>query len=158
MKTAIIRTFLALGAITLAFGVTATPTLAAKKIKSIITEAKFISYDAETKTITVKVVTPGQRPKNKKLSLKRGNKVSFLIKPEGSVLKRTSVTLNGQRADISEIPEDQTLNIYWVPHDEEEDVRFARKIDMVLSDAELEKRDNERREAAEAAGQASDED
>ncbi len=128
----------------------------AKKTKSIKTEATFLSYDAEAKTIEVKVKKKGKKPKNKKLKMKTGKKATFNIKPEGSVLTRTSVTLDGKRADINEVEKGQFLFIYWVPDEKDPDSRFARKIDMVLSEAEMEARNKARLEAARKAGQLSD--
>lgn len=126
--------------------------LAEKKAKSIKTEARFVTFDAEAKTITVRVVKAGKKPKNSALKLRTGKPADFSVKPEGSVLTRTSVTLNGKRADITEISEGQTIIIYWVPHETQPDLRYARKIDMVLSDRELEERDKARMEAEKAAG------
>jgi hypothetical protein len=124
----------------------------AAKSKSIKTEAKFVSYDDSTKTMTVKVKSTGKKPKNKALKLKNGKEAEFRIKPDGSILTKTSVTLNGKRSAIGEIPKGKTINIYWVPDEKDENVRFARKIDMILSDEELEARDKQRMKEAEAAG------
>lgn len=126
----------------------------AGKARSIKTEAKFVAYDAATKTITVKVKKPGKKPSNAKLKLKAGKEASFTVKPEGSVLTRTSVTLNGKRAYITDIPENKTINVYWMPDDERAGERFARKIDMILSMEELAERDAKRLEAEKAAGRA----
>jgi len=138
-----------------ALSLVVSPALAAKA-KSTKTEARFVSYDAAAKTITVKVVKAGKKPANKALKLKTGKEATFSVKPEGSVLTRTSVTLNGKRADITEIPDNKMINIYWVPDEVKEDTRFARKIDMILSDAELEARDKARMEAEKAAGRVSE--
>ena len=139
-----------------ASGVVVDTAEAQKKTKSTKTEAKFIAYDAESKTITVKVLKSGKRPKNRKLSLKKGKKATFKIKPEGSILMRTSVTADGMRSSIDEVPDNKTLNIYWVPDEKDPDVRFARKIDMVYTDQELAERDKRRLEEARAKGQVSD--
>ena len=128
----------------------------AKKSKSIKTEGTFIGYDAEAKTLEIKVKKKGKKPANKALKLKSGKKATFNVKPEGSVLTRTSVTLDGKRADINEIEKGQFLFIYWVPDETDPDARFARKIDMVLSEAEMDARNKARMEAARAAGQLSD--
>jgi len=128
----------------------------AKKTKSIKTEATFIAYDAEAKTLEVKVKKKGKKPENKALKLKTGKKATFKVKPEGSVLTRTSVTLDGRRADINEIETGQFLIIYWVPDESDPDARFARKIDMVLSAAEMDARNKARLEAARKAGQLAD--
>jgi len=133
----------------------ASPALAAKA-KSVQTEAKFVSYDAATKTMVARVKKTGKKPKNKALKLKKGKEAEFKVKPEGSVLTRTSVTLNGKRAAITDIPKNKTINIYWVPDDANADKRFARKIDMILNDEELEARDKERMEAEKAAGRVAE--
>ena len=125
----------------------------AAPVKSTQTEAKFISYDAETRTIEVKVLKPGKRPKNKKLKLSRGKPASFKVNPEGSVLVRTSVTANGKRSSLEEIPDNKTLNIYWTPDKDDPDSRYAKKIDMIWTDEELEARDKRRLEEARAKGQ-----
>ena len=149
----------ALGVALLAVALFAGPaaqTAQAKKSKSIKTEATFIAYDAEAKTLEVKVKKTGKKPENKKLKLKRGKKAVFKVKPEGSILTRTSVTLDGKRADINEIEKGQFLFIYWAPDEVDAEMRFARKIDMVLSEAEMDARNKARLEAARASGQLSD--
>lgn len=129
----------------------------AGKAKSIKTEAFFVSLDPETNVMEVKVKKTGKKPKNKKLKLKVGKPASFNVKPEGSVLKRTTVALDGQRVDIGEIDTNQFLFIYWVPDEKNPDERFARKIDLVLTDEQMDARNEARMEAARAAGQVSDE-
>ena len=145
-----------IGTIVLAASLTASRVQAAN-VKSIQTEAKFISYDAENKTIKVKILKPGKRSKNKKLKLARGKPATFKVNPSGSVLTRTSVTVNGKRSSLEEIPDDKTLNIYWIPDKDDADVRYAKKIDMIWTDEELEARDNMRLEEARAKGQVEDE-
>ena len=137
--------------------IVAGPAHAEKKTKSTVTEAKFISYDEATKLLTVKVLKPGKRPENRKLAMKRGKEATFKIKPEGSILVRTSVTADGMKSSIEEIPADKTLNIYWVPDEKDANARFARKIDMVYTDEELEARDKQRLEEAKAKGQVEEE-
>lgn len=132
------------------------PADAAPKVKSTKTEAKFVSYDAKKKILTVKVLNPGGKPKNRKLALKRGKEAKFKIKPEGSILVRTSVTADGMKSSIDQIPDDKTLNIYWVADDKDPNVRFARKVDMVYTDEELEARDKQRLEEAREKGQVSE--
>ena len=125
----------------------------ADKAKSIKTEAFFVSLDAEENTMEVRVKKTGKRPKNKKLKLKTGKQATFNVKPEGSVLKRTSVALDGKRVDINEIEPNQFLFIYWIPDEKNPDERFARKIDLVLTDDQIDERNAARLEAARAAGQ-----
>lgn len=146
-------------ALALAFGLLLAPQAVEaqpSKVKSTKTEAKFVSYEPNTKTLTVKVLKAGPKPKNRKLTMKAGKRAKFKIKPEGSILARTSITADGQRASIEDIPENKTLNIYWIPDERDPDVRFARKIDMVYTDAELEERDRRRLEDARARGEVSD--
>lgn len=128
----------------------------AAKAKSIKTEAFFVSLDTENKTMEVRVKKTGSKPKNKKLRLKIGKEATFNVKPEGSILKRTSVSLDGQRSDINEIEPDQFLFIYWVPDEKNPDQRFARKIDLVLTEDQLDERNAARLEAAKAAGKLQD--
>ncbi len=111
----------------------AAPAAAQKKSKSTQTEALWINFDDANDTVTVKVKKPG-RGKNAK-RLKKGKEATFKVKPEGSVLTRTTVAINGVKGELTDIPEGKSVNVYWVP--EEDDVLFARKIDVVLSEEEL---------------------
>ena len=83
------------------------------KGKSVQTEAEWIKFDPEAKTVTVKVVKPGRGDDAKKL--KRNKEATFAVKPEGSVLTRTTVAINGVKGEISDIPEGKTVNVYWRP-------------------------------------------
>jgi hypothetical protein len=111
---------------------------AQKKSKSTQTEARWISFDAATKTVLVKVQKPGKGP-NKKM-MKKNKEVTFRVIPEGSILKRTSVAVNGKKGEITDIPEGKQVFIYWVPDEENEGGFFARKIDVVFSEEEIDKR------------------
>ncbi len=111
----------------------AAPAAAQKKAKSTQTEAVWINFDDANDTVTVKVKRPG-RGKNAK-RVKKGKEATFKVKPEGSVLTRTTVAINGVKGELTDIPEGKTVNVYWVP--EGDDVLFARKIDVVLSEEEL---------------------
>ena len=93
------------------------------------------------------------RPKNKKLKLSRGKPATFKVNPEGSILVRTSVTANGKRSSLEEIPDAKTLNVYWIPDKDDPDIRYAKKIDMIWTDQELEARDKQRLEEARQKGQ-----
>lgn len=108
------------------------------KAKSTQTEARWISFDAAAKTVLVKVQKPGKGP-NKKM-MKKNKEMTFRVVPEGSILKRTSVAVNGMKGEITDIPEGKQVNIYWVPDAENEGGFFARKIDVVLSEEEADKR------------------
>jgi hypothetical protein len=106
--------------------------------KTTQTEARWIAYDAASKSVKVKVDKPGKGPNKDKL--KRNQEVSFRVVPEGSVLVRTSVAINGVKGELTDIPADKKVNVYWLPDPENKDGYFARKIDVVLSEEELDKR------------------
>ena len=103
--------------------------------KSVQTEAEWIKFDPEAKTVTVKVKKPG-RGKDAKL-LKRNKEAVFAVKPEGSVLTRTTVAINGVKGEITDIPAGKTVNVYWRPDEKDPSILRARKIDVFLSDEEL---------------------
>lgn len=106
--------------------------------RSIRTEGEFLAYDAAARTVKVKVTKPGSGAEAN--DLKAGQEVLFKVKPEGSVLSRTTVAIQGVKAELSEIAAGRTVNVYWRPDESDPKARFARKIDVVLSDEELDKR------------------
>jgi hypothetical protein len=110
------------------------------KGKSIQTEADWVKFDAETNTITVKVRKPGARVKPKEVAIRKGQEATFDVKPEGTVLTRTSVKINGRRGELTDIPEGKRVNIYWVVDESKGTKRFARTIDLILSEEELNER------------------
>ena len=114
------------------------PAAAKGKSKSTQTEAEWIAFDAAAKTVTVKVIKPGKGP-NRKM-LKKKQEVIFNVIPEGSILKRTSVAINGVKGELGEIPSGKTVFVYWIPDPKDDGAYFARKVDVVLSDEELEAR------------------
>jgi hypothetical protein len=125
-----------LAAVALAFAFTAALAATGQAAgKSVQTEAEWISYDPEAKTVTVKVKKPG-RGKDAKL-LKRNREAVFAVEPEGSVLTRTTVAINGVKGEISDIPAGKTVNVYWRPDEEDPSILRARKIDVIMSDEEL---------------------
>ena len=105
--------------------------------KTTQTEATWISYDAASKTVKVKVDKSKGPNKDK---LKKNEEVSFRVVPEGSVLKRTSVAINGVKGELTDIREGKRVNVYWLPDPENASGYFARKIDVTLSEDELNKR------------------
>jgi len=135
----VIRTQTALGRSTLVglalvFGATLASQAMAAPAKSTRTEARFIKFDADKKTVSVKAEK--SKGPNRKL-LKRGKEATFNVIPEGSILTRTSVAINGKRGQISDIPAGKKVNVYWVPDPKKKGQFFARKIDVVLSEEEL---------------------
>jgi hypothetical protein len=130
------RSFTGLAAVALAFAFTTLFALEAQAAgKSVQTEAEWIEYDSEARTVTVKVKKPG-RGKDAKL-LKRNKRAVFAVKPEGSVLTRTTVAINGVKSEITDIPEGKAVNVYWRPDEKDPSILRARKIDVIMSDAEL---------------------
>lgn len=127
----------AVALLALVFVVAAAPEAQAKKAKSTQTEAKWVKFDAASKTVVVKV-SKSKGP-NKKM-LKKGKEATFNVKPEGSVLTRTTVAINGVKGEITDIPAGKQVNVYWVPDDKKKGEYFARKIDVVLSEEELNER------------------
>ena len=95
------------------------------KMKSKRAEGRFMEFDSEAKTILVKV---------------KGKKTTFNVKPEGSVLTRTSVAVNGRKGELTDIPAGKTVLIYWVLDEAQPTLRFARKIDVIFSAEELAER------------------
>jgi hypothetical protein len=123
-------------ALTMAFTIASSDRAhAAGKAKSVQTEAVWVEFDAEAKTVTAKVVKPG-RGRDAKL-LKKNKKATWAVKPEGSVLVRTTVAINGVKGELGDIPAGKTVNIYWRPDENDSTILRARKIDVILSDEEL---------------------
>ena len=111
--------------------------------KSVANEAEFISFDEAASTVTVKIEKKGKG--NKKLmkahkEVKKGKEVTFNVIPTGSVLTRTSVAINGVKAEMTDLVPGKKIIVYWVEDPKKEGSLFARKIDVVLSEEELDKR------------------
>jgi hypothetical protein len=110
----------------------------AAKAKSTQTEAVWVKFDPEARIVVAKVKKPGKGAKPPRhLQLKKGKEATFKVKPTGSVLTRTTVAIRGRKAELEDIPEGKTVNIYWVPDPDDDQARFARKIDVILSEQEL---------------------
>jgi hypothetical protein len=114
------------------------PDAEAKKSKSTQNEAQWVSFDAAAKTVTVKIMKKGKGP-NSKL-LKPRKEATFNVIPEGSVLTRTSVAINGVKGELQDIPAGKTVLLYWVPDPNKDGEFFARKIDVIMSEAELDEK------------------
>lgn len=111
------------------------PGHAQSKGKSIQTEADWVAYDADAQQITVKVLKTG---KGKDASLiKRGKEAVFQVKAEGTVLSKTVVKVNGKAGELTDIPAGKRVLIYWQA---KEGKPFARSIDVVFSEEELNER------------------
>jgi hypothetical protein len=120
----------------------AAPAAAAEpKAKSTQTEAVWVDFDPEKNTVLLKIREAGKgaRPP-RHLVLRKGREASFNVIPTGSILKRTSVAINGMKGEITDIPPGKTVNVYWIQDPNDDQARFARKIDVIFSDEELEER------------------
>jgi hypothetical protein len=92
----------------------------ASKVKK--DQGRFIAFDPQAETVTVKV---------------EGKETVFQVKSEGSVLKRTTVSMNATPATLADLPSRAPVIVYWVPCDDkgasckvqDGKQRFARKID-----------------------------
>jgi len=107
----------------------------AAKSKSTQNEAEWIAYDAAAKTVTVKITKKGKGPNSKLLKARK--EATFNVIPEGSVLTRTTVTINGVKSELTDIAAGKTVLIYWVPDPNKKGELFARKIDAIFSEEEL---------------------
>ena len=108
------------------------------KAKSTQSEGKLVKFDSATNTVTIKITKEGKGATPAPgLEVKKGRDATFRVQPEGSVLARTSVAINGKKGSITDIPEGKTVLVYWVKDEKDPKQRFARKIDVILSDEEL---------------------
>jgi len=108
------------------------------KAKSTQSEGKWVKFDSAANTVTVKITKEGKGAKPPaELKVKKGREATFKVNPTGSVLSRTSIAINGKKGEITDIPEGKTVLIYWLQDEKDPKSRFARKIDVILSDEEL---------------------
>lgn len=79
------------------------------------TNGKLVAYDAAAQTITVK---------------EKGREQVYEVKAEGSVLTRTTVTMNASPAKMADLQPGMIVIVYWKPDAADADRRVARKIDV----------------------------
>lgn len=112
--------------------------------KSVSNEAEFVKYEEAASTVTVKILKKGKGNaalmKQFDDKVKNGKEATFNVIPTGSVLTRTSVAINGVKGEIKDIKPGKKINIYWVEDPKKKGELFARKIDVTLSEEELNKR------------------
>lgn len=94
----------------------------AGKSKTKKAEGKLVKYDAAGSTIVVK---------------EKGKEKTFAVKAEGSVLTRTTVTMNAKPAKLTDLPEGAPVIVYWIRDEDDPKKRFARKIDAPKVPEEL---------------------
>jgi len=104
------------------------------------TEGKLVSFDDTANTIVVDVDKTGRPPGDLADVVKRGREATFKVKPTGSVLTRTTVKVNGRRAELAEVPMGKTVKITWKPDKDDPSMPFAWTIDTILTEEEMEER------------------
>jgi hypothetical protein len=106
--------------------------------KSTQNEGEWVKYDPAAQIVVVKITKAGKGPNSK--MVKAGEEVTFKVKAEGSVLTRTTVKINGKKAELTDIPEGKTVLIRWIPDEAQKGAYFARGVDVIFSEKELEER------------------
>lgn len=135
------RTLVAVLALTLAPSILTSEAWAQTKSRIVQSQARWVAFDPAEKTVTVKIVRAGKiADKQQRKEVKKGREVIFDVKPEGSVLTRTTVAINGMKAELAGIEVGKNVRLYWVTDESQPHGRFARKIDVVFSRKELEER------------------
>ena len=112
--------------------------------KSVQNEAQFVKFDEASSTVVVKILKKGKGNsalmKQFDAQVKNGKEATFNVIPTGSVLTRTSVAVNGVKGEMKDLQAGKKVLIYWVEDPKKKGELFARKIDVVLSEEELDKR------------------
>jgi hypothetical protein len=115
--------------------------------KSVQNEAQFVKFDEAASTVVVKILKKGKGNsallKQFDAQVKNGKEATFNVIPTGSVLSRTSVAVNGMKGEMKDLQPGKTILIYWVEDPKKKGELFARKIDVVLSEEEQDKRSEE---------------
>ena len=109
---------------------------ASARSRTIKTEGEWVGFDPEINIVTVMVKKPGDRVPGMKI-LRKKRLATFRVKPGGFLLTRTTVAIRGQKGELGDIAKGRKVNVYWLPDDDEEGTRFAHKIDVILSDDEV---------------------
>jgi hypothetical protein len=139
-----IRTFVVAAAIALGVAGVAGVANAQGNQKSVQNEAEFVKYDEAASTVTVKILKKGKGNtalmKQFDSQVKNGKEATFNVIPTGSVLTRTSVSINGVKGEMKDLQAGKKINIYWVEDAKKPGQLFARKIDVTLSEEELNRR------------------
>ena len=86
----------------------------AQKSEARMSEGRLVGLDHDEGTMTVK---------------EKGKKIVYQVQFEGSVLARTTSTMNARPVKLDEIPIDAPVIVYWRPDESDRKVRHARKVD-----------------------------
>ena len=95
---------------------------AEKKMKSKRAQGKLMELNEAEGTMTVK---------------EKGKKKVYQVKFEGSVLTRTTATINGKAVKLNELPLNAPVIVYWKPDEKDRKIRRARKVDAPKVPKEL---------------------
>lgn len=87
---------------------------AQRKSKTERFDGRFQGFDAATNTVKVR---------------KGSQEEVFKVKPEGSVLTRTTVKINGHGGKVTDLPPSAPIIVYWIPDKANPKQKFARSID-----------------------------
>ncbi|CAG0967708.1 hypothetical protein GPROT1_01315 [Gammaproteobacteria bacterium] len=93
----------------------ASPAQAQDKGKTERSNARVDKYDAAAATLVIK---------------DKGKETTFNVKAEGTVLTRTTVTMNARPAKLDDLKPNQVVVVYWRPNDANAEQKDARKIDI----------------------------
>ncbi len=77
-------------------------------------EGRLVAFDREAGTMTVK---------------EKGKKITYKVKFDGSVLTRTTATMNAKPVKLEDLPVKAPVIVYWLKDETEPKKRFARKVD-----------------------------
>jgi len=95
---------------------------AEKKIKSKKAQGKLVELNVE---------------EGKMIINEKGKKRTYFVKIEGSVLTRTTSTMNAKPVKLTEIPVGAPVFVYWKPDEQDKKIRRARKVDAPKVPEEL---------------------
>jgi len=106
---------LAAAAFALLLGAAATTAHAEDKIKTERANGRIVKYDAAASTLTLR---------------DKGKDIVFHVTAEGSVLVRTTVTMNAKPAKLDELKEGMIAIVYYKADPADPNKKLARKIDI----------------------------
>jgi len=96
--------------------------LAEKESKSKKAQGKLVELDVAGGTMTV---------------LEKGKKQVYQVIYEGSVMTRTTSTMNAKPVKLTEIPIGAPVIVYWKPDEADKKIRHARKVDAPKVDEDM---------------------
>jgi hypothetical protein len=115
MSSSVKRALTTVAAVLFVLAVVGVESAEAQKAKPKRVQGQFISFDAASSTVKIK---------------ERGREVEYTVKPEGSILTRTSVKINGHGATVADLKPEMRLFLYWIPDEKDAKKKFARTIDV----------------------------